>query len=363
MKYEGDVNYAADPYGYRPPETPKRKGFLGLGLAVAGIVAFAGSILFVYRGSDRMNPDGTPPLLTADTSPAKSRPDQPGGMEVPHQDKLVYERLHEKGTQPNIERLLPPPEAPLPRPVVTPAMPGPTPLPSAPAIAQMPPPPPGSTATVPREMVGQPPGPVASAAAPTAQTPPPAAAKPAPAKPASTSASTSSSAPAGSSPPAATQRQTVVPQPPKAPPAPAQAAAPAAAAAQANAAPAPKPVPVSTASLPPPAPAPQPAGQQPAAPQAAAQPPKPSTPAGGAGNWRVQLASVRSESEATAEWKRLSGKHADALGGVGMQIVKADLGEKGIFYRVQGGGIDESRAKSVCAQLRAQNVGCVVVRP
>lgn len=353
MKYEGDVNYAADPYGYRPPENPKRKGFLGLGLAVAGIVAFAGSILFVYRGSDRMNPDGTPPLLTAEASPAKSRPDQPGGMEVPHQDKLVYERLHEKGTQPNIERLLPPPEAPLPRPVVTPAMPGPTPLPSAPAIAQMPPPPPGSTATVPREMVGQPTtqaaAPPQGAAQPSAQ---PAgqqqAAKPAAATAKPVPANTNS---ANSASPAPSQRPGAVPQP-------ALKATPIQPVAATAAAPAAKPAPVSTASLPPPAPpVQQPPAQQPAA------PPKQAAAPGGAGNWRVQLASVRSESEATAEWKRLSGKHADALGGVGMQIVKADLGEKGIFYRVQGGGIDESRAKSVCAQLRAQNVGCVVVRP
>ena len=34
-----------------------------------------------------------------------------------------------------------------------------------------------------------------------------------------------------------------------------------------------------------------------------------------------------------------------------------------IFYRVQGVGVDETRARAACAALKAQNVGCVVVRP
>ncbi|WP_284198652.1 SPOR domain-containing protein, partial [Azospirillum oryzae] len=89
----------------------------------------------------------------------------------------------------------------------------------------------------------------------------------------------------------------------------------------------------------------------------------PAPAAGGSGGWRVQLASVRSEGEAAAEWRRLAGRHPDALGGLSMQVAKVDLGEKGIFYRVQGAGADEARAKSACTQLRAQNVGCVVVRP
>ncbi|MCG5243621.1 SPOR domain-containing protein, partial [Azospirillum doebereinerae] len=110
-------------------------------------------------------------------------------------------------------------------------------------------------------------------------------------------------------------------------------------------------------------PAPPPA--QPAV-QPAPQPAKPAaTPAvtGGSGSWRIQLASVRSEGEAASEWKRIAGRYPDALGGLSFQVAKVDLGEKGVFYRVQGAGADETRAKSICAQLRAQNTGCVVVRP
>lgn len=141
----------------------------------------------------------------------------------------------------------------------------------------------------------------------------------------------------------------------------------------------PKPVPVAPAakvSSPAPVPQPRPAPQPQTAPKvaAAAAPPPAPPPApkaeppakaapSGETNWRVQLASLRSEAEASAEWKRLAGRYPDVLGGLSPKIVKADLGEKGIYYRVQGVGLDEARAKAVCAQLKAQNVGCVLVRP
>ncbi|MFC5357537.1 SPOR domain-containing protein, partial [Azospirillum himalayense] len=150
MRYEGDANHASDPYG-APPQRGGRRGLLGLGLAVVGIVAFAGAIVVVYSGKGQSTPDGGPPLLMADSAPTKARPEQPGGMEVPHQDKLVYERLNDRGSKSQIERLLPPPEEPLPRPVVAPQIPPSPTLPEAPAVAQLPPPPPGSTTTVPRQ--------------------------------------------------------------------------------------------------------------------------------------------------------------------------------------------------------------------
>ncbi len=315
MRYEGDVSYAGDPYG-TPPQRGGRRGLLGLGLAVVGIVAFAGAIVVVYSGGSRGTPDGAPPLLMADTAPTKARPEQPGGMEVPHQDKLVYERLNDRGSKSQIERLLPPPEEPLPRPVVAPQLPPSLALPEAPAVAQLPP---GSTTTVPRLPGEGPDAPPPAAAALPAPAPPPVAQAPASA--------------------------------PKAPP------------------PAVKPAPVQQAQTQP-APSVQaaaPAKPQPAPPPQAAAPAPQSAPApakaGGGGNWRVQLAAVRSEAEAATEWKRLTSRYGAALGGLSMQVAKADLGEKGVFYRIQGVGLDEERARSVCSQLKAQNVGCVVVRP
>jgi len=67
------------------------------------------------------------------------RPAAPGGMQVPNQDQLVYERMGGAPAAPpdrRIEVLLPPPEAPLPLP--RPAPPAPQPAPAAPTPAETP---------------------------------------------------------------------------------------------------------------------------------------------------------------------------------------------------------------------------------
>ncbi|CAO3450813.1 SPOR domain-containing protein [Azospirillum largimobile] len=356
MKYDGDVNYAANPYGMPPRQAASKRGLLALGFAVVGVVTFAGAAVVGLRGPSRLSGDG-PPLLTADPGPVKARPDQPGGLEVPHQDILAYERLrdHDGGRGQQVERLLPPPEVPLPRPVVTPQMPAVVPLPSVPSVAQLPP---GATATVPRDSVAA----AVAAAAPLAAPEPapglpalpagtPQAQTPSTQLPPNTAGKPQQPAAVPAKPAAVPQQQVAAVKPPAAPPPQAQQqqaqnAAPSVGQLIAK---------LEAASLPAPAKAvPQPAKAAPAP-----------TPAvtGGSGSWRIQLASVRSEGEAAAEWRRLAGRHPDALGGLSMQVAKVDLGDKGVFYRVQGTGADEARAKSVCAQLRAQSVGCVVVRP
>ncbi|PWC52775.1 SPOR domain-containing protein [Azospirillum sp. TSO22-1] len=326
MKYEGDVNYASNPYGYPPAEPRRRRGLLGLGASVVGIAAFAGVVLYAYKGHDRTGPDGGPPLLEADATPTKLRPEQPGGMEVPHQDKLVFDRLNHgaKDGKPPVEHLLPAPEAPLPRPVVTPQVPDlPATLPP-PAVASPPPP---ATTTVPK--------------APADVLPPVV-----PPPPVQVQAALPPPLPAGGQ---SSQVAALPIAPPRATPPAAKTPAPA-----------PQPA-VAAPSKPAPAPAPQAVPQSPQPAAAPKAPPAPAPSAGGSG-YRVQLASVRSEAEAAAEWKRLSGRHSE-LGGLSMQVAKADLGEKGVYYRVQGGSVDEARAKSICEKLKAQNVGCVVVRP
>ncbi|MFP5513025.1 MAG: SPOR domain-containing protein [Alphaproteobacteria bacterium] len=366
MKYDGDVNYAADPYGMPPRQSANKRGLMALGFAVVGVVAFAGAAVVGLRGPSRLAGEG-PPLLTADPGPVKARPDQPGGLEVPHQDILAYERLrdHDGGRGQTVERLLPPPEVPLPRPVVTPQMPAVVPLPSVPSVAQLPP---GATATVPRDSVAaavaaaaplatpEPaPGlPALPAGTPQAQMPPiqlPPIQLPSTQLPPSAAGRPQQPAAVPAKPAAVPQQQVAAVKPPAAPPPPAQQQ-------QQNAAPSVGQLIAKLEAAPPPA-APAKAAPQQAK---AAIAPAPAG-AGGSGSWRIQLASVRSEGEAAAEWRRIAGRHPDALGGLSMQVAKVDLGDKGVFYRVQGAGADEARAKSVCAQLRAQNVGCVVVRP
>jgi hypothetical protein len=81
-------------------------------ILIAVILVVASTVLwFVFKWAtgDHSN---VPPIIAADTAPFKVRPENPGGMMIPHQDKLVYGRLSQDTTQP-VERLLPLPEQPM----------------------------------------------------------------------------------------------------------------------------------------------------------------------------------------------------------------------------------------------------------
>ncbi|WP_420241369.1 SPOR domain-containing protein [Roseiterribacter gracilis] len=81
-----------------------------------------GSIVWFAYDRGRAGTGGPPPLIRADAGPTKTRPEQPGGMQVPYQDTMVYDRLQpgaDKNKKPPVESLLPPPEAPMARPEPT----------------------------------------------------------------------------------------------------------------------------------------------------------------------------------------------------------------------------------------------------
>lgn len=81
------------------------------------------------------------------------------------------------------------------------------------------------------------------------------------------------------------------------------------------------------------------------------------------GDYLVQIAALRSEEAAEGEWTRISKRHADLLGAYTSKIVRADLGERGIFFRLRAGPLkDRPAAEKLCESLAAQNVGCLVVR-
>lgn len=78
---------------------------------------------------------------------------------------------------------------------------------------------------------------------------------------------------------------------------------------------------------------------------------------------RVQLAAVVSEAEARKEWERLLRANGDLLGSLSPTIVRADLGAKGVVYRVQAGPLASAAAASdLCGKLKARKVGCFVAR-
>jgi cell division septation protein DedD len=78
-----------------------------------------------------------------------------------------------------------------------------------------------------------------------------------------------------------------------------------------------------------------------------------------AGPVRLQLASLRTPEAAKEEWSRLKREHPELLGRLTAVAVKADLGDKGVWYRVQTQSFDNAAAaERLCADLKKQNIGC-----
>ena len=226
---------------------PPRRRWPTAVLTAVVMAVFAGGLWFFSHQGARQSavpgPGDPVPLIRADDRPMKIKPDQPGGMPVPDQNVSVY---NEKPGAAAVEKLLPPPEQPMPRPA-----------PKEPAGAQP-----------------------AGAAAPK-------------------------------------------------PPAPQQ---------QAAAMPAPK------------------APAKPAAKEPSAAAPAKSVPSGPV---RIQLASLPSPEAAKQEWARLKREHPDTLGKLTAVAVRADLGDKGVWYRVQTQVFDDAAAADrLCADLKKQKIGC-----
>lgn len=80
------------------------------------------------------------------------------------------------------------------------------------------------------------------------------------------------------------------------------------------------------------------------------------------GDYRIQLASVRTEAKAQAGWENFTKKHKSILGSLSLHIEKADLGAKGIYYRIQAGEMPKSKATSLCSALKSQGTDCLVVK-
>jgi cell division septation protein DedD len=83
--------------------------FLGVAVVIGGGWYFLDS-----DERDRLQPI---PLIQAASGPSKIRPENAGQTNVPHQDKLIYNRLNPHENSPdegnNVEHLLPPPETPV----------------------------------------------------------------------------------------------------------------------------------------------------------------------------------------------------------------------------------------------------------
>ncbi len=247
---DGRADLYADP---REDETrPRFRGLVASLITLAVIAVFAGGLWFAYQQGLRHGGGGTiaadVPLIRADERPTKVKPENPGGMEVPDRDKLIY--TQKRAT---VEHLLPPPEKPMPRPAV----------PSAAAPSASPQPPLTSAAAGPQNP------------APQAQSP----------QPAGKLAAKAGPADAAVAKPAVTQA---------------------------------------------------------------------------AGGVRIQLASLRSEEAARQEWDRIRRANPDLLGSISATTTRADLGDRGIFYRLQTAPMAD--ADRICGELKRRNIGCIIAR-
>jgi hypothetical protein len=82
----------------------------------------------------------------------------------------------------------------------------------------------------------------------------------------------------------------------------------------------------------------------------------------GRGAYRLQLATMRSRTEADAVAARLRKEHAGTLGGRQLEIDETVFGNMGKFYRVRlGPYADVKEPQSVCAELRPRGYDCLVV--
>lgn len=94
----------------RPPPEPKRK-ISTASLTFVTLCAFAAIIFYAYPKGDEKYAAVEVPVIKADTTPIKVTPEDPGGMEIRHQDSTVFEPLERKEEEPVVEKLQPPPEA------------------------------------------------------------------------------------------------------------------------------------------------------------------------------------------------------------------------------------------------------------
>lgn len=273
----------ADHYGSQEPAGKsmiKKAATVFLGLAVV-CGALGGAGYWFYNQGQPIQDDGNLPILLPDPSPIKIRPEDPGGMEVPHRETTVYDQLSDVDPDANVvlQELPDMPRAPEV-----------LPTPKAPEEAQ-------------------------------------------PEAPQTEDSEQQTTEAAGTD-------ATAVKAPEIAEPALTDAQKALAAA--------------------------QNRSDEPGAPTktAPAKTPPSNAAAPSSGAFRIQLASVREESGAVSEWKRLSSKNKDLLGNLEMSVQRIDIEGKGVFYRLQAGPLDDAAtAEKLCANLKERNVGCLVVRP
>ena len=269
-------------------------------LALLVLAMFAGFVWLAYTQGVARGRSQTP-VLTAQAGPARVAPQNPGGAEQPFKGFKIYEQPAppDDGVAQDAApaAMTPPVEAPVQQ--VAKAEPvKPEPVKVEPAKVEPKPAPVAKVAAPP-------------AAKPVAKVTPPPVAKPAPQI-------------AAASPPAAIKSEPIGPA----------SAAPRA--------------------------LPTPAAKVEAAPRVATLPPIAAPAAKPAsGSAVLQIGAYKSQADADAAWKAYAARHAALLAGYGPDVARADLGDKGVWYRLRVTGFaSKDVASAVCDRLKADGGGC-----
>jgi cell division protein FtsN len=91
--------------------------------------------------------------------------------------------------------------------------------------------------------------------------------------------------------------------------------------------------------------------------------PAPAASSGGGGGYLVQVSSQRNEADAQASYRALQGKFPGVLGSRSPVIKRADLGDKGVYYRAMVGPFGSpDEASQFCGSLKTAGGQCVVQR-
>lgn len=349
------------------PGGGRSKGiFLALGgIAVAGLAVIGGS--FMLGSGKKGGSAGDVPTIAAKTEPTKEKPADPGGMEIPNQNKQVLAARNTPETKP--AAVVNTTEQPLDLNQVTkrdsvrviapnPFQPQPGTTPPQGDVAA---PVAGGPGVEPRRVQsiripvgGGEPTPV-QASAPTAGTAGAAGAAglaaiaagaaarpstPVPAPPVAPPVAPRTDPSAGAAPTAKVESRPVTAQPraetPKVAPPPKVATAPAATPA------APKATPPKTANAP-----------------LSLNPPK--TTASGGGGFAIQLASRPTEADARSASTQLKAKFASTLGSRSPSVVSGEANGQTV-YRVRVGGYSQADAVAACTKIKAAGGGCFVTK-
>lgn len=338
----------------------RRRPSRGKLIAVMGALAVTVSAValgLTYRKSGGLLSSGAPPVIVADKSPLKVPPENPGGVQVPNQDRQIYDRGRPDGQSKVVDGREQPIDVRAATPPVTAVAPERSPV--SEALGE-----PRRVRTVAVNPDGTSYGQASTASTPAAT-------------------SVQDMIPTGGLPAPVSVQTVAVPvrpagaAPAEQPPAPVAAAELPSTHQPVNVLPPRRPniggaapeAPTRTASLPADAAAtPKPAAAKPK-PADAAKPTaartdkpeaeKPAAAAAGAKTFTVQIAVRPSEEEARAAWDQAQAKFGGSLDNRPARLTSATVGGKTV-HRVRLGPMTKAEADSMCGRLKSKGSNCFV---